>query len=138
MKLQIKWMSALLLVIVLLAGCGTKDHGADHNGMDMGDETLVPIKVEIRLHPESIAAQEKAVIEAKVTQGGDPVDDAREVLFEIWRDDQERHEKIEGKHKKDGVYQIEKQFAEPGQYHVIAHVTARDMHSMPQKNFEVK
>ena len=113
----------------------------NHDGMDMdmdmNEDAMNPIKVEIIL-PEQIVANKDLELQAKVTQSDKPVDDAQKVMFEVWRGDEQEHEKIEAKLTSDGVYQIEKQFDESGEYTMIAHVSAREMHSMPSKKFEVK
>jgi len=131
---------ACILLIALLSGCSGSKSGMNHDGMnmdmDMSEDAMNPIKVEIIL-PEQIAANKDLVLQAKVTQTDKPVDDAKEVMFELWRGDEQEHEKIEAKLTSDGIYQIEKQFAEPGDYTMIAHVTAREMHTMPKKTFQV-
>ncbi|WP_193726893.1 FixH family protein [Paenibacillus guangzhouensis] len=131
---------ACILLIALLAGCSGSNEGMNHDGMnmdmDMSEDAMNPIKVEIIL-PAQITANKDVVLQAKVTQTDKPVDDAKEVMFELWRGEEQEHEKIEAKLTSNGVYQIEKQFAESGEYTMIAHVTAREMHSMPKKTFEV-
>lgn len=100
------------------------------------EESLQAVEVAIVL-PDHIKTEEQTKISAKVTQGDENVDDALDVLFEIWKDDQEDHDRIEGKHQKDGIYTVEKKFTEPGTYYVISHVTARGMHVMPKQEFQV-
>jgi hypothetical protein len=98
------------------------------------------IEVTVETTPTTLTVKEVIRIEAKVTQGEEVVKDADEMKFEIWKDGQtdDQHEKISGKlDKEKGVYYIEKAFDEPGHYHVIAHVTARDMHNMPKVQLEV-
>ena len=80
---------------------------------------------------------EEVVNEALVTQGDEEVKDANEVKFEIWKSGQEEHKKIIGKHQGNGIYSITKTFQEEGDYSIIAHVTARDMHNMPKKDIIV-
>ncbi|WP_394237526.1 FixH family protein [Niallia oryzisoli] len=77
------------------------------------------------------------VIEALVTQGDEKVEDAKKVEFEISKSGQENSEKIIGKHQGNGIYSITESFQEAGDYSVIAHVTSRDMHTMPKKEFTV-
>ena len=77
------------------------------------------------------------IIEAVVTQGKENVEDANKVEFEIRKSGQETNEKIIGKHQGNGIYSINKTFQEAGDYSIIAHVTARDMHNMPKKEFTV-
>lgn len=100
------------------------------------EQSLQMVEVAIVL-PERIKVEEQTTISAKVTQGDDNVDDALDVLFEIWKDDQEDHDRIEGKHQKNGIYAVEKSFTEPGTYYIISHVTARGMHVMPKQEFQV-
>jgi hypothetical protein len=116
-------ISALSL---LLAACGTG--GADSGDTDFVVEELV---VEIQT-PEQVEAGENVPLLAKVTQGGEAVEDADEVVFEVWqsgsRDDSEM---LESKHVGDGVYQAETKLEE-GLYFTYAHTTARQLHVMPK------
>lgn len=131
---------------MLLTGCGnssgSSSSAAGHEGHSghgtgaMQDGMPAMIKVELKV-PEEVKSNEAATISARVTQDDKAVDDADKVEFELWLDGEE-HELIEGKLVKDGTYQIEKTFKKAGTYTVISHVTARDMHSMPKKQFTVK
>ncbi|MEN2767490.1 FixH family protein [Ornithinibacillus xuwenensis] len=132
----------LLLLIVsigilLLAACGKEETGENK------DEESVPemIEVEILTNPEmnQLQPNETITISAKVTQGGEAVNDANEVRFEFWKDGQasEEHEMINGEFQSDGIYAIEKMVQEPGTYYVIAHVTAREMHKMPKQELVI-
>ena len=49
------------------------------------------------------------------------VTDADDVKFEIWKDGDEKHEMLDGKHKGKGVYAVEKTFETDGVYHIISH-----------------
>ncbi len=101
---------------------------------------LEPIQVQLQVNPTEIQAGEKIRFEALVTHQGKPVDDAKEVMFEIWKDgdSEDDHSKITVKGAGEGKYVLEKSFKAPGSYHVISHVTARDQHSMPSAEFVVK
>lgn len=116
-------ISALSL---LLAACGTG--GADSGDTDFVVEELV---VEIQT-PEQVEAGENVPLLAKVTQGGEAVEDADEVVFEVWqsgsRDDSEM---LEAKHVGEGVYEAETKLEE-GLYFAYAHTTARQLHVMPK------
>jgi hypothetical protein len=95
------------------------------------------IEVELTVHPETGQVNQPILFEAKVTQGNESVEDANEVKFEIWRAQDENHEKILVEHAENGIYRLEKAFEEEGTYYIISHVTARDMHNMPKKEFIV-
>ncbi|MBO0958321.1 FixH family protein [Neobacillus sp. MM2021_6] len=95
------------------------------------------IDVDLSINPEKGELNKPITFEAKVTQGKENVNDADAVVFEIWRAKDEHHEKVEIKHAENGVYRLEKSFAQEGTYYFISHVTARDMHNMPKKEFIV-
>jgi hypothetical protein len=122
-----KFLLLILCVLFVLAGC-SKDEKSEE----------LPEFVEVVIQtPESINVNEEVVIEALVTQGDEKVEDAKKVEFELWKSEQETHEKVIGEHQGNGIYAITKTFQEAGDYFVIAHVTARDMHNMPKKDFVV-
>ncbi|MFJ7725700.1 FixH family protein [Neobacillus sp. NPDC097160] len=95
------------------------------------------IDVVLSVKPSTEELNKPITFEAKVTQGNENVNDADAVIFEIWRAKDEKHEKIEIKHAENGVYRLEKTFQQEGTYYIISHVTARDMHNMPKKEFIV-
>lgn len=95
------------------------------------------IDVSLTVTPDKGEPNEPVTIEAKVTYGEEEVTDADEVTFEIWRAHDEEHEKIEIEHAEKGIYRLEKSFEQEGTYYVISHVTAKDMHNMPKKEFVI-
>ncbi|OBZ18186.1 hypothetical protein A8L34_00950 [Bacillus sp. FJAT-27264] len=123
---------------LLLAGCASGIGGGAHAGHSV-DISMEPIKVELEWSPAEVIVSSPVTFEATVTQEGKPVDDAREVLFEIAGKDG-KTEKIElkGTSAGDGKYTAEGTFAEEGLYNVTSHVTARTQHSMPSKELSVK
>jgi hypothetical protein len=128
-----KILVALILFGGIIAGCSSEKDNTQKN-----EETPSLEFVEVSIQtPEQIKLNEEIEIQAIVTQGTDQVDDANEVKFELWKVGQEEHEEIEAQNDGKGVYSIKKTFSENGQYTVIAHVTARSMHSMPKKEITV-
>lgn len=101
------------------------------------DEEPQFLDVQLTINPEKAEVNEPVVFEAKVTYGEEEVTDADEVKFEIWRAHDEEHEKIVVEHDENGIYRLEKSFSEEGTYYVYSHVTARDMHNMPKKEFVI-
>ncbi|HAQ06973.1 MAG TPA: hypothetical protein DCR24_05390 [Bacillus bacterium] len=93
------------------------------------------LDVQLTINPEKGEVNEDISMEAKVTYGTEQVKDADEVKFEIWRANDEEHEKIVIDHSENGIYKLTKAFKEDGTYYVVAHVTARSMHYMPKKEF---
>ncbi|MBM0066475.1 FixH family protein [Alkalicoccobacillus gibsonii] len=121
-----KRLVILFISTFLLSACNTSEPDL---------ESIIPDIIEVQIDlPESSPPNEKLKIPVNVTQGDEPVDDARDVVIEIWKDqDRENGFLEEAKHQSDGLYQIDYTFEEDGIYLVQAHVTARDMHSMPTK-----
>ncbi|NCU18547.1 FixH family protein [Pallidibacillus pasinlerensis] len=130
----------LIFVVFLISGCDQKQEVSSSTGdaEENIDEMPEPLNVELIL-PEKAALGESIEIKAHVTQGEENVDDAYEVVFEIWvENDKENSEMIDYTEYRDGIYSIKKVFEEPGVYHVQSHVTARGMHIMPTKQVIVE
>lgn len=126
-----KQLTLLMLVFLLLAACGTEESGAAS-----GSGNIEPLTVEI-LTPEKVEAEEPTLLSASVMQGEETVEDADEVIFEVWESgNRNGAEMIEAKHTKDGVYEAEAELGE-GLYFIQAHTTARLMHAMPKQEVTV-
>lgn len=122
-------MLVMLLIVTVLTSC---------SGMEKSnDETPKMLNVDLTITPEKAQPNEPITFQAKITYGDEEVTDADKVTFEIWRSKDENHEKVDVKHSKDGIYQLEKSFVTEGTYYIYSHVTARDMHNMPKKEFTV-
>jgi hypothetical protein len=129
---KILFLSFMVLSVFIISACNNKEQ------QEQADDKLPEfVEVNLSVTPEPGKANEPIVFEAKVTQGEENVEDADEVKFEIWRAKDEKHEKIEVEHSEDGIYRLEKAFEQEGTYYIISHVTARDMHNMPKKEFVV-
>lgn len=116
-----------IFLISILAACSSSGK----------EEELHFLEVDLSVTPEHGEVNEPIVFEAKVTYGDEEVTDADEVIFEIWRAHDENHEKIEVSHSENGIYRLEKTFDREGTYYIISHVTARDFHNMPRKEFVI-
>jgi hypothetical protein len=103
---------------------------------ESADQLPQMVEVDLSIKPDPGEINQPITFEAKVTQGNDKVNDA-EVIFEIWRAKDAKHEKVEIKHTEKGIYPLEKTFTREGTYYIISHVTARDMHNMPKKEFTI-
>lgn len=135
---MLKKMLSILLTVALLTACGTKQvQEQDLSNQDgLVEPALVPVVVEIFSVGDDFQAGEEGIIEVKVTQGEEAVADADEVLIEIWKKGEEENSiNYEAENKGEGLYHLAHIFPEDGLYYVIAHVTARDMHVMPRKEF---
>lgn len=122
------------LVLATAVGCSNDKKKDEHGGAHSGEM----IEVEITVKPEEPHAGNEIGLEAKVTQGGKPVDDADEVKFEIRKSGSDESKDVKGELDQDGVYTASWVFPETGTFFVTAHVTAHSMHNMPTKEVEVK
>lgn len=129
--MKLKLLTLLMLPFLLLSACGTEKSGAAGN-----NEDVHPLTVEI-LTPERVEAGQTAILTAEVKQGDEMVEDADEVIFEVWESGSRNDaEMIEAEHIADGVYEAEAEL-EVGLYFVQAHTTARLMHAMPKQELMV-
>lgn len=115
--------------LLFLAACTAGESGAG--------EVPEVVEADIQL-PAEMNPGEDYQLQVEVTQGGEPVEDADEVLFEIWNDSEGgESNRVEAIHIGEGIYQVEQTFETAGIYSVQTHTTARTMHVMPKRQFEV-
>lgn len=123
--------------VLILGACGNSNEGASSSDERPGLPIARMIEVDLNL-PETAEVGEEVIIEATVTLDNEPVEDADEVVFEVWqRDQKDDGQHIDGEHQGDGVYSISLSFDEDDLYYVISHVTVEEMHNMPQKRIAV-
>lgn len=132
---------ALCMMVLWISACNGTDSPNNDQANDQNKQThqqenkisTEPLKVEIEM-PDQLPVKQEIVLKARLTQGNEPVNDAQEVEFEVWKANQKKQsEMINGSLEKDGVYTAKKTFQEDGVYYVQAHATARGMHVMPVK-----
>lgn len=130
-----KYLGLILLVGMLftLAACS----GSEESNDEQNEDSMKWVDVKLTISPEKPQPNEPVLFKAAVTYGDEVVTDAKDVSFEIWRANDEKHEEVAVKQATDGAYQLEKSFERDGTYYVIAHVTAKSMHSMPKKEFVI-
>lgn len=128
-------LPAFCTLILLLGGCGKQDQHANHASVGVTEA----IQVELTVIPGEVKVGEDIRFEAKVTYQNQPVDDAKEVMFELGRTDGSTDEHVMETvlSSGDGLYVWETTLDEAGEYEVTSHVTAKDQHSMPSETFVV-
>lgn len=111
--------------VFLLSSCG--------NAKDEASSSDVPKALEVKLTgPEEVQPNEKAAYQAAVVYGDEPVTDADEVEFEVWKEgEKSSSSQFKASKKEKGVYRFETDFKDDGLYIVQSHVTAKQQHSMP-------
>jgi len=128
----ISWMA----IFLLLAGCSQGESQSSEEEKSV--QKIEPLKVELTIQPEKIDSGQEVTFQATVSQGGEKVEDASEVKFEIGQDGSKGEpEMLEGSDEGNGLYTVKKSFEEAGQYYVVAHVTANGVHTMPRASFIV-
>ncbi|MBB6452345.1 hypothetical protein HNQ94_000790 [Salirhabdus euzebyi] len=131
-----KFMFLFGCLLFILTACNGSNNSNEDPDTQVKGATSEMLDVLIRV-PETVTADEEVTIEALVTQGDDLVENADEVVFEVWRSGEDDREMMESIHQGDGVYSINTIFDEQGTYFVVAHATARNMHHMPRQEITV-
>ncbi len=128
----------MLLAGLTLAACSDEE-GGDHGDMNHDSPSSDEIRsLEVDLQaPESIQSGEAAEFTAHVTSNEEDVSDADQVMFEVLQGE-ESMEMVEVEHTENGEYVFEYTFEEPGEYSVIAHVDAYQLHTMPEESVTVE
>ncbi|WP_042220711.1 FixH family protein [Oceanobacillus manasiensis] len=133
-----KLIPVLVLFFFILSGCGNASNEESNVSGSNEEEGLKTLDVEFLTEPNSFEPGQEGTIQVKVLHGEENVEDADEVLFEIWeKGNKEDSIKIEGELNEDGIYNLTHTFEDEGLYEVTAHVTARASHMMPTKEFNV-
>lgn len=123
-------MLSVVLTLALLAACGGGNVEGDVN-TDLDE--LVALEADLEVD-EHVDVGDTVQMSAEVVYGDEDVADADDVVFEVWEEGHEDDsDMIDATNNDDGSYSAETSFAEDGLYHVQVHVTARDMHTMPEK-----
>ncbi|AOM83657.1 FixH family protein [Salisediminibacterium beveridgei] len=119
-----------IFIAMIMAGCGNDEE--TNQAVSVEDVNLDQLEAELEV-PEHAEPGEEVTFTAYVTQGEEEVDDASEVIFEIWlEDDKENSEMIEADLPgSEGVYSINFTIEEEDVYFVQPHITARGQHVMP-------
>lgn len=122
-----KWILSLLAVPALIVGCN-EEVDTNEAGSDMPQLVEVTILTE-----DKQPVGEKVKLAAQVKQGGEFVEDAEEVKFEVWESGmREDSVMLDGVLTKEGTYEVDFTFDHDGVYYMFAHTTARGMHIMPK------
>ena len=113
---------------LMLAGCGMAEESADN--ATASEQEVQGLEVEVLTEPRGETGE--WTLEAYVSQGGEAVNDADEVKFEVFEaGKKDESVKIDYTDVKDGIYSIKHTFQDDGVYYFIPHVTARSLHTMP-------
>ncbi|WP_017729169.1 FixH family protein [Halalkalibacterium ligniniphilum] len=129
-----KYLVMIVMALVLVA-CGQQEDHTDR--AHTAPEQLYPIEVNLN-YEEPLELNEWITFEVVIMQNNEPVEDAQEVKVELWKEgEKENSEILETTNAGDGIYRVTYLFEEEGRYVIQPHVTARDMHSMPQYELTV-
>src|SRR5699024_11596228 len=108
-----------------------------HGSHEEGDDEVRSLEVDLEV-PETAKAGEKESFTAHVTSNEEDVTDADKVRFEVLDADGNSLDMIETEHSENGLYTIDYTFEEAGEYSVISHVDAYQLHTMPEKQIAVE
>ncbi|WP_100406841.1 FixH family protein [Bacillus solitudinis] len=123
----------LLVCLLVISGCG---QGLENTG-EKNPNVVLPIEVVLNV-PEEAKVGEEIIISSAVSQGEDLIEDASEVIFEIWEEGrQDKGMMIEPSEQEGHLYKLTHIFEKEGKHHIKVHVTARDMHRMPATEINI-
>ncbi|MBP1933166.1 FixH family protein [Ammoniphilus resinae] len=129
------WILHIFFILLIgLTGCG---NGEESTPQDPAAPPA-PLTVEFQSSPEPAIVDQPVTLQVTVTQGSEKVSDANDVQFEVWQEGQEQHKMVPAENRGEGIYALEVAFSETGKHYVMYHVTARDMHSMSQREIDVQ
>src|SRR5699024_5357381 len=105
-------MKKFIIMACILIIVGLVTAGSSNNNENNLEDELTELNVEFDV-PENTDHKENIHLEALVTYEGEPVEEADEVLFEIWESgNEDDSEKIEADNEGEGVYTLDYQFDE--------------------------
>ncbi|MCL6625593.1 FixH family protein [Alicyclobacillus shizuokensis] len=126
----------------LAAGCGQPiNHVSEAQAKAHISQMQSLPKVKLHLDgPDGLSHGQPVTISVRVTQNGQPVNDADMVEFELWQQGAPafKHHFLTAKRTGDGVYSAVFHFPAAGPWQVMYHVTARGTHVMEPTRVTVK
>lgn len=121
------------LPLFMLVACGNNNQSDVDT--DLSELEILEANLEVT---EEVDVDDTVEMNADVTYGDEDVDDADEVVFEVWEEnDKDNSEMIDSTNNGDGSYTADTTFDHDGLFHIQVHVTAREMHTMPKKEVTV-
>lgn len=127
-----KKLAWLGLPLLLLAACGSGEAESSGTGPQV-EEVMVAFNTDTQAEPA-----EEVVLSVTVTQGDEAVEDADEIVYEVWQSgDRNNSVMIPAEHTENGIYEAQTSFEEEGLYYMQAHTTARSLHVMPKQEITV-
>lgn len=126
------YLCAILLFV--LTGCQKTEKPEDKEVSNIIPDTM---EATIAVKGTLVSGKE-VILETTVKEGSQLINEAGEVLFEVRKSGQDKREMLEAKNTGSGTYQVMHTFEKEGKYHVIAHVTAKGQHVMPEKEVVIK
>ncbi|CEG21258.1 hypothetical protein BN1080_00164 [Planococcus massiliensis] len=128
---SIRLLLLLFSSLCILSACSASEDAADLYKKEK------PLQVEVDM-PESLSAETKQTVKAILKQDGKPVEDARFVHFEIWKQDHSVHYPMEeAEEAENGVYQMDVRFKEEGLYYLEVHAGNEGSLISPVRQFIV-
>ncbi|WP_026690875.1 FixH family protein [Alteribacter aurantiacus] len=120
-----KRMIIFTAVVLLIIGC-SDDPVTEETEAQSGERINVRM-----LYDDEVRPNEETTLRVQVQQAGEQVDDAEEVIFEIWPHGRSYESvELEAEHAGEGIYESEHTFDEENLFYVQPRVSARNRQSM--------
>lgn len=119
------------LVLGTMTACAEKDEPIT----EVGELELLMVDLTVT---NEVEVGDTVEMSALVTMGDRNIDDADEVVYEVWEEGKKSEsEMIDAVNEKDGIYKAETSFDHDGVFHIQVHVTAEAQHVMPVQEVTV-
>lgn len=122
-----------VFLVGVLAACGE----TEEKEVITEAPELEPLLVDLTV-TNDVEVGETVEMSALVTIGERKIDDASEVVYEVWEEGKKSDSvMIDSVNEKDGIYTAETSFDHDGLFHIQVHVTAEAQHNMPVEQVTV-
>ncbi|WP_108671960.1 FixH family protein [Peribacillus acanthi] len=129
-----KSLLLFMLLLIFLTGCTLNNGKNDINQKEEGT-VAEPLIADMQI-PDQAKTGETTTIAVVVSQN-DKLVDATDVVFEIMKDGENTKQMIEATKSKQGTYEMNHIFQASGTFRITAHVTASNMHTMPEDKITI-
>ncbi|RAL23210.1 FixH family protein [Thermoflavimicrobium daqui] len=132
----------LILIILAITACQqqanlTSDHQKHNQTSHTSKQGAQQLAIQFKANPSKVDVGKSIQLSSTVKRGDKPATDAT-VKFEVWeKNSKEKHQMLDAKHDGKGTYHVNQTYSKAGEYLVVVHVTAPQVHQMISGQFQV-
>ncbi|SFJ36863.1 FixH family protein [Thermoflavimicrobium dichotomicum] len=129
----------LLISLLWLTACQQQSDHQHHQNTDKTDkpQSTASLSIEFQAKPTPVEIGQPIQLSTTVKRGNQPATDAT-VKLEVWeKNSKDPHQMLETKQVEKGTYATSQTFKQAGEYLVVVHATAPQVHQMISGKFQV-